>query len=333
VDEAPAFSQPCGSPARKGCLFMPSLLSSWIPWGVDVIVAIQTATGHLLDPLFRAITFLGEQYAFLVLLPCLFWCLDKRQGLRTALLLLFSAYLNSGLKQVFQVPRPFLVSSAVQSKVTATGYAFPSGHAQLAATLWPWLALVSRKRWMALVAVALVLLISFSRVYLGVHYPQDIVVGIVVGLILVLTYSRLQPHLDAWLGACRLGPGLVGAIALPMATLLLIRTDDALMTAPCLAGLGTGYLLERRWIDFRSSPGFAPAAGRLAVGLMALGGVFCGLKALLPTEGLPALVAVFRGLRYACVGFAATLPIPWLFVHFDLATAQAPNAAPHRISE
>ena len=299
------------------------LLWQWIPPGIDVIVAIQAASGQMLDSVFRAITFLGDQYAFLVLVVCLCWCVDKRYGLRTALLLLFSACVNGGLKEVLQIPRPSLVSSVVQPKVTALGYAFPSGHAQLAATLWPWLARTLRNRWMTLAAVGLVPLIAFSRVYLGVHYPQDVLAGMAVGLVLVYLYSWLQPRLEAWTATRILILQLAGAIVLPLVMILPLRTDDALAGALGVAGLGIGYLLERRWIDFRGSPGFLRSLGRVAVGLVVLAGIFLGLKAAFPSEGTPSLVQTLLALRFACVGLATTLVIPWVFVRLNLATAQS----------
>jgi len=302
------------------------LLWQWIPPGIDIIVAIQAASGPMLDSMFRAITFLGDQYAFLVLVVCLCWCVDKRYGLRTALLLLFSAWVNGGLKEVLQIPRPFLVSSVVQPKVTALGYAFPSGHAQLAATLWPWLARTLRNRWMILGAVALVPLIAFSRVYLGVHYPQDVLAGMAVGLVLVYLYSWLQPRLEAWTATRTLILQLAGAIVLPLAMILPLRTDDALAGALGLAGLGIGYLLERRWIDFRGNPGFVRSVGRLAVGLTVLAGIFMGLDTAFPPDKMSKLLQTFLALRFACVGLAATLAIPWLFVRLNLATAQSGSA-------
>jgi len=297
-------------------------------------VAIQSAAGTALDPIFRCITFLGYRYAFLLLLPCLYWCVGKRRALHIALVLLLSAYLNEALKHIFQIPRPFVLSSAVQAKVTATGYAFPSGHAQIAATIWPWMARTFRKRWMTPLAVALVLLISFSRAYLGVHYPQDIIAGMGVGLILVGLFSWLLPHLEAWSARSSFGLQLASALLLPVVLVALLPTEDTLRIAPALAGLGAGYLLERRWIDFGNGPSLGQAAGRMAVGLALLAGVFFGLKAALPSDGVQTWVSTSRALRYALVGLTATLLAPWLFVRLNLARAGAAcPEAPSQASE
>jgi len=302
---------------------MRDLLWQWVPWGIDAVVAVQRATGNALDPLFQAITSLGDQYALLLLLPALLWCLDKRRGLQMALLVLLSAYLNSALKYLFQIPRPFAVSPAVQPKVTAPGYAFPSGHAQVAATVWPTLARSFGPWWTILPAAALVLLISFSRVYLGVHYPQDVVAGMAVGTLLTLLYLRLQPSLEARLAELSIVLQVALAAALALVMILLLPTEEALQAAPVLVGLVAGHLLEERWIDFRPTPGALRSVERLALGLAVLAGVFWGLRALLPSEGVPELVGLLSALPYACVGLGATLLMPWLFVRLGLATAEA----------
>ncbi|ODS37226.1 MAG: hypothetical protein A7315_04300 [Candidatus Altiarchaeales archaeon WOR_SM1_79] len=90
--------------------------------GIDVIVAIQQVHGPMLDGVFRTITFMGGEEFYLLIVPLLFWCVDYKLGVRVAAIFLLSSYLNVGLKDLFQQPRPFDLNPGVQlSPAEATG--------------------------------------------------------------------------------------------------------------------------------------------------------------------------------------------------------------------
>jgi len=94
-------------------------------WGLDLIRSIQQFHGPILDGLFRAITFLGTQEAYLLVLPFIMWCIDFRVGARLIIVLLVSSYLNTDLKDLFQQPRPFQLDPVVNSKETgATSFCY-----------------------------------------------------------------------------------------------------------------------------------------------------------------------------------------------------------------
>ena len=131
-----------------------------LQWGIDLIISIQEVHGPVLDGFFRAITSMGTEEFHLLLLPLLFWCVDYGLGIRVALLVLLSSYLNSGLKDLFEQPRPFYLVPSVKL-FEATGYGLPSGHAQSAVVVWGIIAAWARKTWFRVVAIVLMLLIGF----------------------------------------------------------------------------------------------------------------------------------------------------------------------------
>ena len=150
----------------------------------SVLLWIHATFPDWLDGPMRLITALGYYWVVVPLLLVALYAFYRRGLVLSAALLAISTtggiVLTTILKAVFQRARPELF----QSNYTASFYSFPSGHATVAVGFYGTLALLlalrleSWKRWtVAAVGVALVLLIGFSRLYLGVHYPTDILAG------------------------------------------------------------------------------------------------------------------------------------------------------------
>ena len=131
-----------------------------------------------LDSLMSAVTELGDETVFMVAGLVILWCVNKRWGFRFLLTGLTGSVVNQLLKAIFLIPRPWVLDPSFtiveSARAGATGYSFPSGHTQSAATLFGTLAMWSRRRWSTLLCVAMVLLVGFSRMYLGVHTPADV---------------------------------------------------------------------------------------------------------------------------------------------------------------
>jgi hypothetical protein len=255
------------------------------------------------------ITFLGDEKFALLIVPLLYWALDKALARRLALLVLGSAYVNTVLKAVFAVPRPS--AAAVRVVDQAEGYSFPSGHAQTTTTVWGYLGTQVRKGWFWIAAIVVILLVGLSRVYLGVHYPQDVIAGTIIGLVLVVIYNWLSPYA----GRIRLSfpVKLALAFAIPLILLALHAETDTGSSMGTLLGLGVGVTLEGQWVRFSSAGPWVKRLTRFVAGLIVLLGLYFGLKAVLP-EGL-----LFRTARYALIGLWASLGAPWMFLKLRLA--------------
>ncbi len=102
---------------------------------------------------------------------------------RIAMMLFISALINTFLKDFFQDPRP-AIELMLDPKV-GTSYGWPSGHSQIAVTLWGLLAYELKNKWITVGAISTILLIAFSRMYLGVHDFGDVFAGLLIGGIIL----------------------------------------------------------------------------------------------------------------------------------------------------
>lgn len=167
-------------------LFLP--VSTWFQGSPDWLVKF-----------FQGITFLGNTEFYILFMPVLFWCIDTSLGIRIGIMLLVSGGINSLLKFSFQWPRPFWVTTKVHNLAEASGFGFPSGHAQNAAGIWGLLAATTRKSWIRWSAIVVILLIGLSRIVLGVHFTHDVLVGWLVGVLLLWLFLKLEKPIVSWL--------------------------------------------------------------------------------------------------------------------------------------
>ena len=289
--------------------------SSILDWGINVILWFQQFSPTL-DLPFKVLTFMGEEEFFLLLLPLVYWCLDRRSGARLAILFLFSAYLNASAKVLAGQPRPFAYDVRVRQLAETVGGGLPSGHTQNAVAVWGYLAATFQRTWLWVVAGLLMVLIPLSRIYLGVHFPTDLLGGYLIGAALLLLYLWLEPATEAWLRKKSLAWQLGVALAVPLLLMLLLLTEDGVTTGAVLMGMGAGFVLERRWIGFESGGVWWKQVLRLLLGVAVLFGLWMGLR-LAFASAEPALL--FRFVRYGLVGLWSGLGAPWAFVRLRLA--------------
>jgi membrane-associated phospholipid phosphatase len=288
-------------------------------WGLDLIRTVQLVHGPALDAVFKAITFMGEEEFFLILLPLIFWCVDFAVGVRLAFACLLSAYTNAGLKDLFAHPRPFDLDPTVKLH-EAEGYGLPSGHSQEAVVVWGTIAAGFRRTWLWIGAILLMVLIGFSRIYLGVHFPTDVLGGWAVGAIFLAAYLALEPRVTAWLRQAGLAVQFVLAVAVPLVLLLVHPTADTACPMAVLMGMGVGIALTRRVAPYSAAGPMWQRAVRFLVGAIVLLVLYFGLKLAFPGEGEP-LYFVLRVVRYVLVGLWAGLGAPWLFRRLRLASS------------
>lgn len=253
----------------------------------------------------------------MILLPLMLWCVDFAAGMRLAVVFLVSTYFNDGLKSLFAHPRPFELDPTVKLH-DAGGYGLPSGHSQSAVAVWGTIAAEFRKRWMWIVAVLLMVLIGFSRIYLGVHFPTDVLGGWAVGILFLVIYLAWGPRVEAWLTGSGVAVQIALAIVVPLTLLLVHTSDTASSVMGVLMGVGVGGVLAKRFAPFSAAGPLWQRVVRLLVGAAVIMGLRYGLKAVFPSEGEP-LYFLMHTVRYGVMGLWAGLGAPWLFVRLRLA--------------
>ncbi len=162
---------------------------------------LRNATGGVFDEFFNALSkFAVDIMPFLPFV--VFWCADKKWGYRFIASCGIGELLNGIIKLTVCAYRPWIRSELIEpagdSKVAATGYSFPSGHTTVATvTYGTTIAWQKEKRkWLAVLCGILIALTGFSRNFLGVHTPQDVIVGFSVSLIIIFAVGLVQKRVE-----------------------------------------------------------------------------------------------------------------------------------------
>ena len=175
-----------------------------------VLLWINATFPSWLDAPMRFITALGY-YWFVIPMLAIAMLVFYKKGWKLSAALLFVStaggmVLTTVLKDVFRRARPELFDSGY----TASFYSFPSGHATIAVGFYGmlsvilWYQIKSPVRWLvAIFGFSLVLLIGFSRLYLGVHYPTDVLAGYLAAPLWVVTVGAVY---FLWISVRRLAP-------------------------------------------------------------------------------------------------------------------------------
>ena len=251
-----------------------------------------------------AITSLGGDFAFIAVLALYGW-LVQPGGIRALGVAFALSYLiNSALKYGLNLPRPFSADPAVASaaaQASAGGPGLPSGHAQMSATLWGGVAAQLRRFWVWTGCLVLVGLVSYSRLALHVHFPSDVIVGLLLGAVFAaLAVYLTQQH--RWFK-----PNLW----LPLALLIVACLLPASLPGEYSRGLG---LLAGFWLAtprYLAPQTWAGRLGLAVIGLIVVLGSYLLLGAL--ASLLPAVLdGPLRAIRYFLLVLVAIWGVPAL---------------------
>lgn len=231
---------------------------------MDFLRLLEGIRSPLLNDFFQFITYFGQELLIIAFICTLYWCVNKR----FAYLLGFT-YFTAGLcvqtlKITFRIPRPWVLDPnfhPVKSAVpAATGYSFPSGHTQGATSLFAPLALHAKKRILSFFCVCAFLLVGFSRMYLGVHTPKDVLVSMGISMLfawLITHFSHVLLDKKCYrkqIALCLTGIAvLISAYALFLLHSEIIAykyASDCLKACGAGIGFAVGWYVEQTHLQF-----------------------------------------------------------------------------------
>lgn len=295
-----------------------TIVDEFTKFSLELIAAMQQIHPAL-HVFFRGFTFLGQPQFYVAILPLLFWCVDVRLGARVTVFLLLSSQLNAVLKGLFHQPRPCDFDPSLQL-AWFEGYGLPSGHAQFVVVFWGAIAAWARRRWLWVLAVVLIVLVGLSRIYLGVHFPQDVVVGWAIGGLSLVLYLSLQPDLERRLAGLDLRWQLLLAAGVPLILFVTSPGKSVATAMGALAGAGVGFALTRRYVPFNPEGPMWQRVLRFLVGAAAVVPLYAAME-MMPSAESSWIYLALRFGYFVVIGLWTTLGAPWLFKLLRLAEA------------
>ena len=270
---------------------------------MQLLYALEQIRVPWLTSILSVLTNLGGLYGFMVLSLIVFWCIDKRCGYFMLSLGFLGTVINQFLKLIFRIPRPWILDpefKAVESAVPdAGGFSFPSGHTQNVFATFGGIFAWTKKMWLKIVCVVLILVVAFSRMYLGVHTPLDVGVSCGIGIVLLLVMTPVFRSIEAHPNRMY---GFFGVLAVILLAFLLYsylcpfpewmyaeehfvnvteaRHNASLLTG-ALVGLTIAYTLDIKRVKFETKAPWWAQIIKTVVGLVVTVAITEGLKAVL----------------------------------------------------
>jgi len=280
-----------------------------------------------LNELMLAVTELGGETPFLVVALIVFWCMDKRRGYYVLSVGFLGTLTNQFMKLWFRIPRPWVLDPEFtileQAREAAAGYSFPSGHTQNAVGTFGALAVTTKTKWIRMIAAVLAVLVPFSRMYVGVHTPADVLVAAAMALVFL---ALMHPVVFAKNG--KYIPVLL-AVLTALATAFLFFVEfwnfpadidqhnlasgikNAYTLAGSLVGLIIVYVVDEKYLRFETKAVWWVQILKVALGLLAVLAIKSGLKT--PIDLLCGGHMIGRAIRYFLIVIMAGIIWPLSF--------------------
>ena len=291
-------------------------------FGEETLNSSHLFIGRWFDLCMIAVTGMGSELFYTLMLPVLYWCYDKKNTIKIGTVFLFSAALNDMLKEIFQNPRPDPENLLEGIKQLNIAYlpdspGFPSGHTQNTASFFGSIVYLSKNIYIRIFSILLILLIPYSRLYLAVHYLGDVLGGYLFGFmtlfilfpIFVVIGKRTDQLNETILSA--------GIIFFSMLVYKIIPGNSVSKIMGTFAGFLVGTIYAETRIRFDPKGNFAAGIIKTFTGLVSLLAIKSGLKAILP----PLPLSEFA--RYFVMGFWVTFIAPYVFSRYTLLRGNA----------
>jgi membrane-associated phospholipid phosphatase len=313
-------------------------------YGIQLIQSIQILSPGL-DGIMEFFTFLGKVEFYMIFITFLYWIVDANLGFKAFMVLLSTDIVSVSLKKFLHQPRPYWIGD-VKGMGVETSYGIPSSHASDSLSVWGYLAIKFKKPWFWATAISLVILISFSRLYLGVHFPHDIVAGWLIGLVILFLFIRYEKkiayHFSAKSTNYNIGLGFLislGFIVIGLIVNVLVtnapdsiiwaqysteaRTlTDYFTLAGAFVGAFVGRVLMKVSANFQTRGTLVQKVLRYILGIIGVIVALYGLDmvfSIISTDE-SVLGYILRYIRYGLTTLWVMYGAPWVFLKLKIAS-------------
>ena len=292
----------------------------YLNWEVSLMEWLQATLPPALIQVVSQFSLFGEEMLLIVILGFLYWCWDKEYGKKAGIAIIVVNIWNPMIKNIVLRRRPYFDNPGIKLfrkidadadiyDIAAQGFSFPSGHSANAAVVYGSIAQTRRNRIKLILAVILPLLVGFSRVCVGAHYPTDVLGGFLLGAIILAVVPWLRNKLSR-----PMFYGLLLLIALP--GIFYCTSSDYFTGLGMMIGFVAGDFFEDRFVHFENTR----SIWRCILRLLGGGGLYLVLNKLLKLpfsaefldSGTLAAHLVRTG-RYAIILFVVIGLYPLLF--------------------
>lgn len=234
---------------------------------------------ELLNVINQYFSFVFGSIGLIIIFLVVYWIINKEKGLHLGFSLCLSMVINNFLKGIFLRKRPFeeegkeYLRKLSEDKDHATGTSFPSGHSMNSSSIYTGLIInYRRRRFLVLhiISTIILLLVGVSRIYLGVHFPSDVVFGIIFGAIISISCTLLQESM----GSKKIILYIITTLIFVPCLFINDFGKDFVKSYGMIFGLTVGHFLEVKFVDFNASCSASKKFFRIIIGLIVVGGVY-----------------------------------------------------------
>lgn len=210
---------------------------------LELIHRIHEFRTPFLDSIIKLFDFFDRQEFFFILIPIIWFGSGWKAGLRLFYILLISSVINHVLKEFFALPRPYHIDSSL-GIIQVNGYGFPSGAAQTVILLSGILLSWRKNYWSYCIAISYIISVSFSRIYLGIHFPSDILAGWLIGGVLWFLYAYGMPFIESKLERFQPASLFCVSQAIPLALLVWQPAIPIMRMTTLALGISLGLFIN-----------------------------------------------------------------------------------------
>lgn len=269
----------------------------------QILIFLEEIRNTTLTLFFTSVSIMSETLFIFIFLAVLYWLYDKTKARRIAWFVLFNGVCNGVIKGIINMPRPFQLGVVRPIRIeTATGSSFPSGHTQTATAFWSGCYDVLRTRATKILAIIMVTLTAISRMYLGVHWPMDVIGAIIFGLIFTYFASQLINENSEFTST-----HIIVISSMLLIVLMVNVHEDLYKIVASLWGFSLGSYLEQQYIQFEYVKKRRVQVVRLMIGLLGIVFIYVAMDKIFESIKLVEMI------KYILICLWTTAGAPYIF--------------------